>query len=385
MLNSGGGEVPSVFPRIDYVDWVLPRIEATRHDLGSSDLHPEEPADRTSVVPPRLADRETPTRTVRSFVAEEYGVPTEQVLVTAGTSSANLLAAAAALGPAAELTDGGEGESPTSVLVEKPGYEPHVASPRGLGANVDRFRRPAEDDYALDPGRIEAALRPTTQLVTVSNRHNPSGRRVDRETLAECAAVARENDARLLVDEVYAPYDRRAVQRDGHAFGAPTAAGLEGAVATGSLTKFFGFGSLRIGWLVAGEPFVGRACEAAVHLSDVARPSRLLARRALAAGPELGDTARERCTRNADLLASFLADHETLTGTVFEGCPYAFVEHAAEEVDGDDIAETAEDAGVLVVPGRFFGAPSDVRVALGRPTHQVEAALEVFGESVEGL
>jgi aspartate/methionine/tyrosine aminotransferase len=384
-LNSGRGEFPTVFPRIDYVDWVLPRIEAARHDLGSSDLHPDGPPDRTSVVPSRLADRETPDRTVRSFVAEEYGVPTERVLVTAGTSSANLLAAAAALGPPEELTDGGADGSPMSVLVEKPGYEPHVASPRGLGANVDRFLRPPETDHDVDPERIEAALRPGTRLVTVSNRHNPSGRRVDRETLAECAAVAREHDARLLVDEVYAPYGRRAVERDGHAFGAPTAAGLDGAVATGSLTKFFGFGSLRIGWLIADEEFVDRAREAAVHLSDVARPSRLLARRALAAGPELGDTARERCTRNHDLLASFLAEHDRLTGTTFEGCPYAFVEHEAEDVDGDDIAEAAEEAGVLVVPGRFFGAPSGVRVALGRPPGQVEAALAAFGESVAGL
>ncbi|MFC7226829.1 pyridoxal phosphate-dependent aminotransferase [Salinirubellus salinus] len=371
-----------MFPRIDYVDWVLPRIDATEHDLGSSDLHPEGPTDSDHVVPPRLVDRETPDRTLRSLVADEYDVPSEQVLVTAGTSSANLLAAATAL-----RRRGGDHDAdrPGSVLVEKPGYEPHAATPRGLGANVDRFLRTAETGYDLEPSRIEAATRPDTLLVTVSNRHNPSGRRVSRERLAECAEVAREQDAYLLVDEVYAPYGRRAVHSEGHAFGAPTAAGVEGAVATGSLTKFFGFGSLRIGWLVADESFVEHAREVSVHLSDVARPSRLLGRRALDAKTEFGAAGRDRCARNADLLASFLADHEHLTGEVFEGCPFGFVESEREGVDGDALSEAAEAAGVLVVPGRFFGVPSGVRVALGRPTDEVSASLEAFGEAVADL
>ena len=371
-----------MFPRIDYVDWVLPRIEAAEHDLGSSDLSPEEPTEPDAVVPPRLADRETPDRTVRSLVAEEYGVPTERVLVTAGTSSANLLAAATALEARGAQTDA---DRPGSILVEKPGYEPHAATPRGLGANVDRFLRTRDTAYDVEPDRIEAAMRPDTQLVTVSNRHNPSGRRVDRETLSRCAAVAREHDAHLLVDEVYAPYGRRHIDRDGHAFGAPTAAGIDGAVATGSLTKILGFGGLRIGWLVADEPFVERAREVAVHLSDVARPSRLLARRALHAAPEIGVAARDRCVRNADLLQSFLADHDHLTGRTFEGCPFGFVRSEREGVDGDALSEAAEAAGVLVAPGRFFGADEGVRVALGRPTDAVRAALDVFGESVAEL
>lgn len=376
-----------MFPRIEYVNWVLPRIERAGHDLASSDLHPEGPADSEQVVPSRLAGRETPERTVRSLVAEEYGVARDRVLVTAGTSSANLLAAATALD--LHVADDAETRPETpesgSVLVEKPGYEPHVATPRGLGANVDRFLRRAEARYDLEPDRIEAAMRSDTSLLTVSNRHNPSGRRVDRARLAECAAVARENGARLLVDEVYAPYGRRTLDGDGYAFGGPTAAGIEGAVTTGSLTKFLGFGSLRIGWLVADETFVERAREVSVHLSDVARPSRLLGRRALAAAPKIGDDARERCIRNAELLSKFVNDHDHLTATTFEGCPFAFVESTREGVDGDTLAEAAEAADVLVAPGRFFGAPSGVRVALGRPTGDAKVGLAAFAASTVDL
>jgi hypothetical protein len=84
-----------VFPRIDYVGWVLPRIDEARHDLGSSDLHPVWLA--AGVVRPRLTDLVTPERTVRSLVAAEYGVSTEEVTMTANASSASLLAAGTAL------------------------------------------------------------------------------------------------------------------------------------------------------------------------------------------------------------------------------------------------------------------------------------------------
>jgi aspartate/methionine/tyrosine aminotransferase len=363
-----------VFPPIEYVHWILPRIEAAVHDLGSSDLRPEAGGDG-EVVPPRLADLPTPGASLRELVADAYGVDAERVLVTPGASSANLLATAVALGASADASD--ESDAPPGrVLVEKPGYEPHVATPRGLGATVDRYRR--GEAWELDPDRIEAAAMDETALVVASNRHNPTGARAGRETLAEAAEAAASADARLLVDEVYAPYGA-AGEGDG-AFGGPTAAGVPNAVVTGSLTKFWGFGPLRVGWLVADPSFVERAREVAFHFMAVAGPSRTLARRALAARSDIVADQRERCLANHDLLRSFVADRSDLDGHVFEGCPYALLTH--EEADGDAVAVAAWEDDVLVVPGRFFGVPEGVRVSLGEPPERAEASLAAFGEAL---
>ncbi|MEF8788582.1 MAG: aminotransferase class I/II-fold pyridoxal phosphate-dependent enzyme [Haloarculaceae archaeon] len=359
-----------MFPRIEYVDWIVPRIEAATHDLGSSDLHPEA-GDRDRIVPPRLADLPTPDDGLRTLVAAAYGVDAERVLVTPGASAANAIAAAVALGTAPD-------PSAARVLVEKPGYEPHVATPEGLGATVDRYRR--DETWALDPGRIDAATMDETCLVVASNRHNPTGARADRETLAAAAEAAASADARLLVDEVYAPYG---AVGEGGAFGGPTGADLPNAVITGSLTKFWGFGPLRIGWLVADPSFVERAREVAVHLSAVAGPSRTLARRALAAGESLAADGRERCLANHDLLRSFLEDRADLDGRVFEGCPYAFLTH--ESADGETVAAAAWEEDVLVVPGRFFGATDGFRVSLGVPPGDARDGLEAFGRALDGL
>lgn len=363
-----------MFPRIDYVDWVLPRIESASYDLGSSDLQPS--GDGDGPVPSRLADRDPAPESVEALLASAYDVAPEQVVVTAGASAADLVAAATAL----DLNAPEEGTG--RVLVEKPGYEPHVATPRGFGATVDRFVRTADDDWLLDPDRIRAAAMPETALVTVTNRHNPTGTRTGRETLAECATAAREDGAgaHLLVDEVYAPYGP---ETGGPGVGGPTVADVDGAVATGSLTKFWGFGSLRIGWLIADEQFARRAREVSVHLADVAGPSRELARRALGASEELNERSSRRCRLNHDLLRSFVEERDDLSGRVPAGSPFAFLTH--ERSDGDALAEAAWERDLLVIPGRFFEAPESVRVSLGRSPTRSEEALEVFGDVLDDL
>lgn len=67
------------------------------------------------------------------------------------------------------------------MLVEKPGYEPLLTTPEAFGARVDRFRRPPDTGYDLEPDRVAAALADELALVTVTNRHNPSGQLVDRD------------------------------------------------------------------------------------------------------------------------------------------------------------------------------------------------------------
>jgi aspartate/methionine/tyrosine aminotransferase len=374
------------FERISYLHWIRGRPAAADHDLGSSDLCGAD-LHQEGVVPDRLGGLPDPDPEVdlRTQVAEAYDVDPGSVVVAAGASLANVFAAGAALTAAREdeadldVEAEGMGEGPR-VLVEKPGYEPLRATPASLGANVDRFRRPAGEDYRLDPDRVAGAATGATVLVSVTNRHNPSGRRADRDTLAAAAAAAREVDARLLVDEVYAPYTTDPGEG---AFGGPTAAGIEGAVVTSSLTKFHGLGGLRVGWLVADPAFAERAREVAAHLPAVAAPSRTLGRRALANADSIAADARGMLSRNADLLSSFVADRPDLHGPVFEDAGYAFL--AFEGADGDAVAEAAEDRGLLVVPGRFFDDPDRFRVSLGRDTDHVREALSVLGETLDAL
>ena len=357
-----------MIPRIDHLAWLQGRHDAVSHDLATSDLTAA--AGDWTVAPESLAAREDPPGdpALVDQLAAVYGVDPESVLVTAGATHANLLAFAAAL------------EEGDRVAVERPGYEPLRATPAWLGAEVDRFRRPHEADYALLPERIAEACRPGTALAVATNRHNPSGRRTDREGLAAAAQVAADAGARLLVDEVYAPYE---LAPGGGAFGGSTAAGLDHAAVTGSLTKFLGLGGLRVGWIVADPDFLDRARTALAHVPVLSTPGQQLGRRALFHREALGERSRALLRENHDLLQGFVGERPDLSGPVFEGASYAFLAH--DSADGDEVVEAAQERDVLVTPGRFFEDEARIRVSLGHDPDEMRAALAAFEDALDDL
>jgi len=364
-----------MFPRIEYLHWIDGRIEDATYDLATSDLRGSDASG--GVVPDRLEDlpapREDPDLADR--IADVYGVDAENVLVTSGTTMANAIATGAALSVPGEIDD-----RERQVLVEKPGYEPLLATPEAFGARVDRFRRIPDAGYDLDPERVAAAIADDVAMVTVTNRHNPSGRLLDRDRLAATADVVADAGGRLLVDEVYAPMV--AEPREG-AFGGVTAAGLERTVVTGSLTKFHGLGGLRIGWIVADAEFVATAREVAYHFCGFAEPSMALAQRALANRESLERRSRELLRTNHATLSSFVDGRDDLVGEVHPDSTYAFLGH--ERADGDEVVAAARDRGLVVVPGRFFDDDDRFRVSLGRDPDHVSAALSVLGEVLDAV
>lgn len=356
-----------MFDAIPYLSWMHARHGAVTYDLGSSDLRAP---DDEAPGPAAVRDLPGPPagETLETQLAAEYGVDEDQVLVTAGASHANLLVAAAVAG-------GEPGVEPRpQVLVEKPGYQPLVETPAALGLRVDRFLRRSDAAYRLLPERLAGAASDAFVLATVTNRHNPTGRLTDRETLEALAEVARAHDGHLLVDEVYAPFVTDPDPED--PFGGPTAVGLPNTVVTGSLTKFFGLGTLGIGWLVGPTDVVARARDAASHFPFAARTSRDFARRALANADDLAEAQRTRLRENHDLLSSFLTERPDLGGEVFAGSTFGLLAH--ETLDGDALVDAALERDLLLVPGRFFGRPESVRISLGRDTETMRAGLDVL-------
>lgn len=361
-----------MFPPLEYLEWMRGRPEAALHDLGASDLRGNR--DSGTVVPEAVASRPDPPAgvTVETLLATAYGVEPEHVLVTAGASHANFLAEAALLGRTPK-------PEKRTVFVEEPGYEPLVKTPRALGATVDRFARESDSEYAVEPERLEETLTDETALVILTNRHNPSGQLTRREILGEVAAVVADAGARLLVDEVYAPYSTDG-SGDGP-FGGVTACGLEETLVTGSLTKFFGRGDIQIGWLIGDPEIVAEARQIMEHVPTVGGVNRAMARRLLYDQEAIAAESRELLAGHADRLQRFVTERPHLSGPVFDGSTFGFLKH--DRMDGDAIAERAAQAGVLVVPGRFFDEPDRFRMSLGRAETDTEAALRAFGDVLD--
>jgi len=368
-----------MFRRMDYLGWMGEHHQDVESDLGSSVLQGTEfEFDRP--YPSALSGLDDPPEetALSDLVAAEYpGIGPENVLVTSGASHGNFLVAMAALSEARS-----RGIDDPEVLVENPGYEPLIASPEGLGATVTRLCRRRKDEYDIDLGALADAVTDQTALITITNRHNPSGRMLERDRLRAVAEVVDAAGALLLVDEVYAPVVSSEDVRNDGAFGGPTAAGLPNTIVTQSFTKFFGLGGIRVGWIVAPTDMLDWVRQMFAHLPVNGHPSTYLARRILHHSSRFERNSRELLARNHELLASF-ADRDDVVGFLSPGNSFAFLGH--ERADGDAIVSGALAEETLVVPGRFFDVDDRVRICVGTPTDEVRQGLNALRRVFDSL
>lgn len=305
----------------------------------------------------------------RSAVARRYGVGPERVIVTPGASGAMSVLSAALFRPGVR------------VAVETPSYEPLRALPRRAGAEVREVARRIEHDWSLDPGEVEAALAGAREgHVFATTPHNPSGSRLPAATLVELAEIARRRGGWLISNEIYeefVPSDRavRAATLAPH------------AISIGSLTKAYGLGALRAGWIVLGEAAaeLRDRIEDATYLEFVDLPTFALRAGALAWRRE--SELREpivRVERSArPLLRDWLGSARGLRAHLPE---HGIIVFAEVEGVADTLAlqrHLASRHGVGVVPGEHFGRPGCIRIGFGGPPERLEPALERLRRGLE--
>lgn len=112
-----------------------------------------------------------------------------EVVVTAGTSGALMLAMFATVNPGDE------------VILFDPYFVayPHLVTLAG-GTTVvlDTYA-----DFRIDVNRVRSAITPKTKAILFSSPSNPTGATTDAVTLRDLAALAREKGVLLIADEIY--------------------------------------------------------------------------------------------------------------------------------------------------------------------------------------
>jgi aspartate/methionine/tyrosine aminotransferase len=190
---------------------------------------------------------------LRRRVAALHGVPRENVLITTGATEANFVVNAALVGP---------GER---VIADSPMYSPLRDCPRGFGANVIEVPRDCRDGWAFDVDRFRKAANRRTRLLVVCNLNNPTSARIGKGELRELLDLAGEIDAHLLVDETF---------RD-LAFSDPppsvASLGPRG-IAMSTVSKMYGLGMLKVGWIVARPEVLRRVLRVRDYTTGNAPP-----------------------------------------------------------------------------------------------------------------
>ena len=352
--------------RVDYLSWIK-RAQArpARISLLESGLRTPladlglDPAETLTAPAPELGNP-----LVRGLLAARYGVSEEETFPVLGTSLGIFLVCAAAAGPG------------DAVLVESPAYEPFRRAPEAVGARVIPFPRIDGGDGALDPAAVLSRWEPGVRAVLVSDLHNPTGRRAGDEALAALAREAETRGALLFVDEVY---------RDFLPGPVTTARRLAPNIITASsLTKVYGLGGLRAGWML-GPPALIERMRNIVNLLHVVDPGPIqpFIQRGVERAESLRERARSAAAAGWAAVERWREGHaDALRILRPEGGIVAWVELPAG-VTGSAVAERLlAEQGVAVAPGRFFGDDTGLRFGFNLEPARLHEALDALARVV---
>ncbi|MBH24520.1 MAG: hypothetical protein CMH57_08720 [Myxococcales bacterium] len=335
---------------LPYITFANTHYPGARFNLAHSNVpalelsHLDVPRELLNTHPVALWER------ARVALAARYGVTPAQVTLTSGCSGANA-SMAALLGAGA------------TVLTERPGYEPMSATPTTLGLRIQTFQR-TPGTWGVDPDVVEAALTPETRAVWLTNPHNPSGALTDADTLRELAQRLARRDVLLYVDEIYLDFASPLGEGSAAALG-------ENVIISSSLTKVYGLGTLRFGWMVGPEALIRELAQLQIHLNGMVS----------GVGVAYGLTALADLERVKRLATGHLGDRDALLRqhlTRAEGFrwttpPVGIV--GLLQIDGveDDLAfvrALIAREEVTLTPASFFGVSGHFRLGFG--THEQE-------------
>ena len=233
-------------------------------------------------------------------------------------------------GPAGDLRPGRRGHPPRAVV-------------RGLRAG-DRVRRrhgrPVatrfEDDFALDPAAVEAAITPRTKALFLGYPANPTGAVLDDDVQDELARIARDHDLLVYSDEIY---DRLAYGTYRHRAFSSLPGMRERTILMGGFSKAYAMTGWRVGWLCAPAPILEGIVK--VHQYGIMSAPTVAQDAALVALRD-GEPAVEAMVAEYDRRRRLLVDGLNRIGLpTFEprGAFYAFPDITSTGLTSDEFTE----------------------------------------------
>src|SRR3954454_13440128 len=178
-------------------------------------------------------------RALASHLENRYGVaydPATEILVTVGASEAVDLALRATIDPGDE------------VILHEPSYVAYVPAIVFAGGRAVHVPTRFEDDFALDPAAVEAAITPRTKALFLGYPCNPTGAVLPPDVQDELARIAERHDLLVYSDEIY---DRLGYGAYHHRAFSALPGMRDRTILMGGFSKAYAMTGWRVGWLAA--------------------------------------------------------------------------------------------------------------------------------------
>ena len=313
-------------------------------------------------------------RALSDHLERLYGVrydPATEILIPVGASEALDLALRATCDPGDE------------VILHEPSYVAYIPAIKFAGGEVVHVATRFEDDFALDPAAVEAAITPRTKALFLGYPCNPTGAVLPEAVQDELARIAEKHDLLVYADEIY---DRLAYGTYRHRAFSALPGMRERTILMGGFSKAYAMTGWRIGWLAAPAELVEGIVK--IHQYTIMTAPTVAQDAALIAITE-GEPEVARMLAEYDRRRRLVVDSFNAMGLeTFEprGAFYAFPRITSTGLDGETFSRRLlEEEHVAVVPGGAFGpsGAEHVRACYATSYERLEEAMARIGRFVE--
>jgi aspartate/methionine/tyrosine aminotransferase len=308
------------------------------------------------------------SESLRQAIADLYTtLKAEDVQATMGASEALLLLVWSMVEP---------GEN---IVIEEPCYENIPGVAQTLGIEVRKLPLRPEDGWKPDLERLATLIDQKTRLVYLVHPHNPTGSLLNREEMLAIASMTERVGATLVNDEVF-----RMIALDGEPM--PSVIDVvEHAVSIGDMSKPWGLGGLRVGWIASRQQKLLERVSTARAYSSLccSAPGAFLAELALRHSSQVLAPRLAAARANCDMLAETIAHSQGALSWQHPEAGYtALVQLPAHLSSTAVCRHLAQEKRVLLVPGQVYGSAYEqfVRIGFGCTQHVFQEGLATVKE-----
>ena len=236
-------------------------------------------------------------------------------------------------------------------IVITPNYQAAETIPLSICA-VTGVALDIDNDWELDIGLVERALRPNTKLISINFPNNPTGKILPGAAFDALIGLCRKHGIWLFSDEVY-----RLIEKD-ETFRLPQAVDVyERGISLNVMSKAYGLPGLRIGWLASKDRDFLVRCERYKHFLSICNsaPSEILARIALKSRDRILARTRGIVRNNLGVLNDFFAEFPHLFDwREPDGGCVAFIRYRGADGVEEFTKRVVEEAGVFFLPSSVY-------------------------------
>jgi aspartate/methionine/tyrosine aminotransferase len=270
------------------------------------------------------------------------------------------------------------------MVVERPIYQALFQVAADLGVGVEYLDLTEDEGFVPNPEKLEKILKSKKiSMVVINHPHSPTGSIVSEKLLLSIIKLCEKYGALLVSDEVYwgVFYD------EGDRV--PHAADLgENVVTIGDMTKPYGLGGLRVGWLASKRKDILDAASVMKDYTTMSAPapSEFLSTLVLSHRREILGRNIEIARKNIAKFDDIIRDSDgRLSWTKPMGGYTGYVKVDIPDMTVDELCtRLIKEKDVLILPGRVFGDSDRFRIGIGTKTEEfnrgVSALSDFLGE-----